>query len=186
MPNPNVTPLAQNFTIAARVPDPTRYFFHDPNLARLDDGTLLVAAPQWGRRHTTLGRSLRIVRSTDGGRTWTDLPTLPYQEGRPFVVDGQLLMFVQEQSHRDFQIVTSHDRGETWTEPRTVLQGPPLEHLHRPGHPPRRPLLGHGPRLVGIDYKGKVMVRWDRARSALDPDAGQSPTSSRPRKSPAP
>ena len=94
MPNPNVTPLAQDFVIAARVPDPKLYFFHDPNLAHLDDGTLIVAAPQWGRRGMDVGRSLRIVRSTDGGKTWTDLPTLPFEEGRPFAVDGQLLMFV--------------------------------------------------------------------------------------------
>lgn len=44
MPNPNVTPLAQDFVIAARVPDPKRFFFRDPKLARLDDGTLIVAA----------------------------------------------------------------------------------------------------------------------------------------------
>ena len=37
-----------------------------------------------------------MVRSSDGGATWIDLPTLPYEEGRPFVVDGRLLMFVQE------------------------------------------------------------------------------------------
>ena len=35
MPNPNITPLAQDFTVAARVPDPKRHFFHNPNLARL-------------------------------------------------------------------------------------------------------------------------------------------------------
>ena len=49
MSNPNVSPLAQDFVIAAQVPDPVRYFFHDPDLARLDDGTLLLAAPQWHR-----------------------------------------------------------------------------------------------------------------------------------------
>ena len=47
MPNPIVTPLAQNFTIAARVPDPGLYFFHDPNLARLirEDGAALSPSP---------------------------------------------------------------------------------------------------------------------------------------------
>jgi len=71
VPNPNVTPLAQEFVVAARVPDPARYFFHDPNLARLDDGTFLVAAPKWGRRDSDFGRSLRMIRSVDGGGTWT-------------------------------------------------------------------------------------------------------------------
>ena len=87
MTNPNVTPLAQAYTVAAQVPDPNRYFFHDPNLARLDDGTLIVAAPQWGRRHTSLGRSLRIVRSSDGGQTWTDLPTLPLSRPETWFTD---------------------------------------------------------------------------------------------------
>ena len=49
MSNPNVEPLAQDFVAAARVPDHTRFFFHDPNLGRLSDGTLLIAAPQWPR-----------------------------------------------------------------------------------------------------------------------------------------
>ena len=171
MPNPNVSPLAQDYVIAARVPDPKLYFFHDPNLARLDDGTLIVAAPLWGRRHTDVGRSLRIVRSTDGGTTWTDLPTLPYEEGRPFVVDGQLLMFVQEQTHRDFQIVTSDDRGETWTEPRTVIQGPLWNISTAQVIRPDALYWAMDRDSAGVDYKGKVMVRWDRARSAFDPDA---------------
>ena len=171
MPNPNVTPLAQDFAVAARVPDPRRYFFHDPNLARLDDGTLIVAAPQWGRRGTDVGRSLRIVRSGDGGATWTDLPTLPYEEGRPFVVDGQLLMFVQERTHRDFQIVTSDDRGETWTDPRTVIEGPLWNISTAQVIRPDALYWAMDHDSAGIDYKGKVMVRWDRAKSPLDADA---------------
>lgn len=89
--NPNLTLSAQDLVIAAHVLAPKRYFFHDPNLARLDDGTLIVAAPQWGQRGTNVGRSL------------------PYEKGQPFVVDGRLLTFVQERTHRDFQIVTSDD-----------------------------------------------------------------------------
>ncbi len=171
MPNPNVTPLAQDFTVAARVPDPKRYFFHDPNLARLDDGTLIVAAPLWGLKGADAGRSLRMVRSSDGGATWTDLPTLPYEEGRPFVVDGRLLMFVQKRTHRDFQIVTSEDRGETWSEPRTVIEGPLWNISTAQVVRPDALYWAMDHDSAGIDYKGKVMVRWDRARSALDPGA---------------
>ena len=171
MPNPNVTPLAQDFVIAARIPDPRLYFFHDPNLARLGDGTLILAAPQWGRRGTGIGRSLRIVRSTDAGQTWSDLPTLPYEEGRPFVVDGQLLMFVQERTHRDFQIVASDDRGETWTAPRTVIEGPLWNISTAQVIRPDALYWAMDRDSAGVDYRGKVMVRWDRAKSALDPDA---------------
>ena len=83
MPNANTCPFAQDFAIAVQVPDPKPYFFHDSNLVRLDDGTLIVAVPEWGRRGTDVGRSLRIVRGSDGGQTWSDLPTLPHEEGRP-------------------------------------------------------------------------------------------------------
>ncbi len=171
MPNPNVTPLAQDFAVAARVPDPKCYFFHDPNLARLDDGALIVAAPLWGLKGADAGRSLRIVRSSDGGATWTDLPTLPYEEGRPFVVDGRLLMFVQERTHHDFQIVTSDDRGETWSEPRTVIKGPLWNISTAQVVRPDALYWAMDHDSSGIDYKGKVMVRWDRTKSAFDPGA---------------
>ena len=39
-------------------------------------GTLLIAAPQWGRRESGMGRCLRILRSEDGGGTWEEMPTL--------------------------------------------------------------------------------------------------------------
>ena len=69
--NPNVEPLAQEHVIAAQVPDHTRFFFHDPNLARLPDGRLIIAAPQWGRARTpdAGNRHLRILVSDDGGTT---------------------------------------------------------------------------------------------------------------------
>ena len=65
MPNPNVTSLAQDFAVAARVPDPKRYFSHDPNLARLDDGTLIFAA-QTDWRPVTL--EFKSLKSTAGAR----------------------------------------------------------------------------------------------------------------------
>lgn len=172
MTNPNVQPLAQDFIVAAQVPNPDHYFFHDPNLALLDDGTLLIAAPQWGRRGSDVGRSLRILRSDDSGRTWEEMPTLPYEEGRPFVVDGQLLMFVQRKTHRDFQIVSSDDSGRTWTDPRTVLQGPfwniSTSQVIRPD---TLYWAMDYDSSTEIDYRGKVMVRWDREMSPLDPGA---------------
>ena len=124
--NPNVEPLAQEHVIAAQVPDHTRFFFHDPNLARLPDGRLIIAAPQWGRVRTpdAGNRHLRILVSDDGGAIWDEAPALPYEEGRPFVLDGRLLMFVQEESHRDFLLVGSDDGGRSWSDPVCLLRGP--------------------------------------------------------------
>ena len=48
MPNPNVEPLAQDFHVVAQVPNPTEYFFHDPNMTRLDDGALGAADVEIG------------------------------------------------------------------------------------------------------------------------------------------
>ena len=89
MSNPNVQPIAQDFVIAAQVSDAGRYFFHDPSLTQLDDGTFFIAAPHWARqRGSGNGRSLRILRSDDAGQIWDELPTMPFEEGTPFVLDG--------------------------------------------------------------------------------------------------
>lgn len=168
--NPNTHPLAQEFSVALQVPDHTRFFFHDPNLGRLDDGTLLIAAPQWPRKREQPDYSLRIARSADGGKTWEELLSLPYQEGIPFVLGGQLLMFVQETSHRDVQIVASDD-GETWTDPVTVIEGP-LWNISTARLVRRDTVYwAMDYDLPSRMYSGKVMVRLDRAKSPLDPQA---------------
>ena len=112
--------------IAAQVREHTRVFFHDPNLGRLPDGRIVIAAPQWGSARTPDAgtRHLRVLASDDGGTTWAEAPALPYEEGRPFVLDGRLLMFVQEEVHRDFLLVGSDDGGRSWSEPARVLCGP--------------------------------------------------------------
>ena len=169
--NPNTHPLAQEFAIALQVPDHARYFFLDPNMARLDDGTLIIAAPQWDRHRDQSQYLLRMTRSRDGGQTWEELPGLPYQEGIPFVLDQQLLMFVQEVSHRDVQIVASDDDGATWTDPVTVIEGP-LWNISTAR------LVRSDVVLWAMDYdrpdraySAKVMVRLDRGLSVLDPQA---------------
>lgn len=173
MSNPNVEPLAQDFVVAAQVPDPNLYFFHDPNLTRLDDGTLLVSAPQWRRQPATGGRSLRMLRSDDGGQQWDELPALSLEEGTPFVLDGQLLMFVQEKTHRNFQITASDDRGRTWSAPRTIFEGPLWSiSTARVAHPDALYwTMDYDSSDDKVDYHGKVMVRLDRNMSPLDPAA---------------
>ena len=172
MSNPNVQPLAQDFTIAAQVPDPQRYFFHDPNLTRLDDGTLLIAAPEWERdRQGPVERRLRMLASPDGGANWEEGAPLPYQEGTPFRLDGQLLMFVQEESHRNFQIVRSADAGRNWSDPVTVIEAP-VWNISTTML--RRADYLYWAMDIDVDdrpHDSKVMVRMDRSRSPLDPDA---------------
>jgi hypothetical protein len=171
MPNPNVQPLAPDFVVAAQVPDPKQYFFHDPNLTRLDGGTLLIAAPQWNRPGTDVARCLRILRSDDGGRSWEEGPHLPFEEGTPFVLGGQLLMFVQEKSHRNFQIVGSDDGGRSWSPPQTVIEKPVWNISTAMLVRPNALFWAMDHDLPGAAHNGKVMVRLDRKKSPFDPQA---------------
>ena len=59
MMNANFQPLAQDFAVAALVPDAARYFFHDPNLTRL------IAATQWGRKWVEVDRCLLNEREAE-------------------------------------------------------------------------------------------------------------------------
>ena len=174
MSNPNVEPLAQKYAVAARVPDPEIYFFHDPNMTRLDDGSLLIAAPQWRRDRPQVERTLRMLLSGDEGQTWEELPPLPYEEATPFVLDGQLLMFVQHTSHRDFNIVSSDDGGRTWSPPEMVLEGSfwniSTAMVARP-----EALYWAMDYAIEEDMDERsrncmVMVKYDRSGSPLDPD----------------
>ena len=171
MSNPNVHPLAQDHAVALQVPDPEQYFFHDPGMTRLDDGALIVAAAQWQFMRFGGRQSSRVARSDDGGQTWAELAELPYADATPFVVDGRLFIFVQEKSHRDFQIVTTDDGGRTWTPPVTVIEAPVWNIS--------TPMVARPDTIYwAMDYDseeqhchGKVMARLDRGKSPLDPEA---------------
>jgi hypothetical protein len=65
-----------------------------------------------------------LSRSSDGGRTWEELPSLPYVEATPFVVRDALYMFTQFRKHQDVYFIRSENGGETWTRPSKVLEGP--------------------------------------------------------------
>ena len=168
---PNARPLAQDHAVALQVPDVEQYFFHDAGMARMDDGALIVAAPQ--AQYARFGGrvSSRVARSDDGGQTWDELEELPYFDATPFVVDGRLFMFVQEKSHRDFQIVTTEEGGRTWTPPVTVLEAPVWN--------VSTPILAWPDTIYwAMDYSsegqhcyGKAMARLDRGKSPLDPEA---------------
>ena len=137
----------------------------------MDDGALIVAAPQWQFQRFGGRQSCRIARSDDGGRTWAELAELPYPDATPFVVDGRLLMFVQEKSHHKFQIVTTEDGGRTWTSPVTVLEDPVWNISTSMLEDPDTIYWAMDYSPEGHRFHGKVMVRLDRSKSPLDPQA---------------
>lgn len=168
--------LAQKYSVAVQVGDARKQFIHDPGLVRTGQGTLIVAAPEWSRsvdrsgRLRRLGRRrLRLARSVDGGWTWHQQAVLPYQEGTPFMLDGRLLMFVQAESHRDFQVVESNDDGLTWSGPSTVLRGPFWNISTAQVSRGDGFFWSMDYDRPGLRYGGKIMVRMDRGKSPLDP-----------------
>ncbi len=120
-------PLAQSFSIAARIPsDGNHYYIHDPGMALLPSGDIFVAAPCW--QVASFGAvgaesvQLFLSVSSDGGQTWDALPTIPnLSDGAPFVHDGDLYMFVQSAQFGALMIMKSADEGHTWTSPVTLF-----------------------------------------------------------------
>ena len=100
-----------------------------------------------------------------------ELEPPPYRVGIPFELDGQLLMFVQEQSHRDVQIVGSDDGGVSWSDPVTVLEGPLWNISTARLVRDERIFFGMDHDLPGAGHGGKVMAKCDRSRSLFNPDA---------------
>jgi len=112
--------LAHEYTVAARLPGDFR-LIHDPGMTVLPGGRILAASPAWKRVNEG---HLILSRSSDRGRTWEELPSLPYVEATPFVARDALYMFTQYKQHQGVYFIRSDDEGETWTKPSKVLEGP--------------------------------------------------------------
>ena len=108
--------------------------------------------------------------TTEDSPGW-ELPGLPYEEATPFVLDGRLLMFVQEKCHKDFLIVASDDRGENWSDPRTVIEGPIWNISTSRVLRPEAVYWAMDWDLPDHGHGGKTMLRLDRSMSPLDPGA---------------
>ena len=109
----------------------------DNNMVELADGTLLVVLQFWGGRDES-GAELpggeyeglaHVLRSTDGGRTWTRRAPICGLAGKARLVSlqsGKLLAWVQEISpggYNTFFIAESVNGGLTWINRREALSG---------------------------------------------------------------
>lgn len=119
-------PLAQDYTIAAEVPN-LGHFIHDPGVIRLSNGDFLSFSPCW-KRPAGVGKKggayVIVTKSTDGGETWDRMPDLPYAEATPFLAQDKLYLFTQPKQHQDVYFICSEDNGESWSDPVKVFDGP--------------------------------------------------------------
>jgi len=121
--NPNVTPLAQEFVVVTRTPSVQSHYIHDPGLARLPNGHLFVATP--ARTHDLQNhKNLTYTsHSTDGGRNWSQLGSLPFCDATPITHEGKLYLFGQYEQGSDWYIRRSDDEGQTWSKPVLLFRG---------------------------------------------------------------
>ena len=80
-------------------------------------------------------------------------------------------MFVQQTTHRDFQIVTSEDGGHTLRPPTTAIEGPRWNISTAMVTRPDALYWAMCHDSPEEFYHGKVMVRLDRSMSPMEPKA---------------
>ena len=138
--------LVERVTVAGPVEGgPTRWR-GVPAMARLQNGELLVAYREAPDHWITPGGAVRLARSSDGGKTWSEPETVLAEEGRNFgtalgmtqLEDRTVLLPVVENHtisgapayfqyyHRratSSYVMLSNDGGESWSPPRILDLG---------------------------------------------------------------
>ena len=119
-----VRPLADDYTVVYKSPNPSRLFCYTPGLAVCPNGRLVATldlggaevpnlpGPKFIRTPSTAQWQGKVFTSDDGGKTWTHRKDFPALHSRPFVAGKSL--YVLGQAH-DLVVMRSDDWGETWT-----------------------------------------------------------------------
>jgi hypothetical protein len=125
-------PLAQEHTIVFHNPDREAYV-EGPGLVRLDAGAFVAVVPivpreEWSRERRLTRSETHILKSTDSGKSWQPLATLPFYSAVPWVHDGTLYLFANKAGaasarNADLLLLRSRDLGKSWSEPVTLFQG---------------------------------------------------------------
>ena len=123
-------PLAQDYTLVARSPEPLLFCF-EPGIMKLPSGRLLVTFPYLSPlRRRPPGYTpplelphLNLRASDDRGKTWHDLQPRPWTVGKPIVQDGALYLLGTYPGRRHLVISRSDDEGDTWSPHSCLLKG---------------------------------------------------------------
>ncbi|MEK3722630.1 hypothetical protein [Paenibacillus sp. FSL H8-0034] len=124
-------PLAQDYKVIFHNPDPEQYV-EGCGLVRLEHGDLVAAVPVvprqvWSQERRVTQSRTHILKSGDGGSTWSKLAELPYYSGIPWVHDGAVYLFANKggEAYRNdnLLLLRSEDDGVNWSDPVTLFVG---------------------------------------------------------------
>jgi len=128
------SPLAQDFIEVFHNPD-NQIYVEGCGLCRMENGTLIAVVPVVPRGVTikALGRrgimpcSTKIIRSSDGGKSWQIVSELPYYSAVPWEYKDSLYLFAMlegtEYRNNDLFLLRSDDEGISWSEPVKLFHG---------------------------------------------------------------
>lgn len=124
--NPNrIRPLADDFVVVCRSPDPKTVYCYTPGICRLDSGRLVATCDLGGKGVGKDEMRGRIFLSDDHGRTWRETGRFPMCHARPFVAGGKIYILGHS---GNLGVLCSSDGGETWGETSWLTEG---QHWHQ-------------------------------------------------------
>ena len=115
-----IRPLADEFTVVCRSPDPKSVYCYTPGICRLPSGRLVATCDLGGPGMKGVENMGRVFVSDDRGATWRKTGEFPLCHARPFTAGGRLYII----GHRGkLGALRSDDGGETWSATETLAQG---------------------------------------------------------------
>lgn len=112
-----IQPLAQDYVVVTRSPDPQNLFCGSPGLALLPDGVILATMELYGGDAKADGRAFL---SLDKGVTFSQTGQYPICHARPFTAGNSVYILGH---NGDLTIIKSDDWGQTWGSPVKLTEG---------------------------------------------------------------
>jgi hypothetical protein len=124
-------PLAQDYSVIWHNPDP-EYYVEGSGLLHRGGGEWLAVVPvvprvEWSAERRAAYSRTHLVRSLDGGQSWTPIAELPYYSAVPFQHGESVYLFAMtggtQFRNDDLLLLRSDDGGHTWSDPITLFAG---------------------------------------------------------------
>ncbi len=121
-----VRPLAQDYVVVIRSPDPATVYCYSPGLGICPNGRLIATCDLGGKGSDALVKADptftkgRIFTSDDHGQTWQPRGGFHMWAVRPFVAGNSLYLIGCD---NDLKIMRSDDWGNTWSEEALLTHG---------------------------------------------------------------